>query len=155
MTATAAEATGFLQEIKGFGGYTTTATLIVFGLLTWWKVLPTLIDAMTNRQSKIEERMGKLLEDATARFTREIEAADKRHDDCMAGQDKLLGRIDVLERKVGEQQQCIDEQQVTIEGLRRKDLQQQVSALRTEGNEPSPMIAAAIARLSTLPEVKR
>lgn len=153
MTATAAEATGFLQEIKGFGGYTTTATLIIFGLLTWWKVLPSLIDALANRQSKIEERMGKLLEDATARFTREIEAADKRHDDCMAGQERLVSRIGVLEDKVAEQQQCIEQQQQTIEGLRRKDLQQQVSALRTEGVEKSPMIAAAISRLSKLPEV--
>lgn len=128
--------------------------LVMLSLVGWWKGLPAVLDAFANRQSKIEERMGALLDDATARFTREIAAADQRHDDCMAGQERLVARIGVLEDKVAEQQACIEDQQVTIEGLRRKDLQQQVSALRVEGSEPSPMIAAAIARLSTLPEVK-
>lgn len=99
--------------------------------------------------------MGKLLEDATARFTREIAAADKRHDDCMDGQQRLLTRIDTLEEKVAEQQECIEKQQKTIEGLRRQAVQNSVSALRVEGQAPSPLIEKAIEALDHIPGVKK
>lgn len=129
--------------------------LVVLSLVGWWKGLPAVLDAFANRQSKIEERMGKLLEDATARFTREIEAADKRHDDCMDGQQRLLSRIDTLEAKVADQQDCIERQQKTIEGLRRQAIQNSVSALRMEGQVPSPLVEAAIEALDKIPEVKK
>ncbi len=91
---------GPLDYLKGWGGYTTTVTLIVGGLLSWWKVLPALIEAISNRQSKIEERMGKLLESATTRFETQLAASDKRHADCMEGQETLRKRIVALEEEV-------------------------------------------------------
>lgn len=141
-----------LENLKGFGGYTTTLAIIIGGLLAWWKVLPAFVDAISNRQSKIEERMALLLENATARFTRDIAAADLRHADCMAGQDKLLARIDALEEKSAAQQACIEDQQRTIEGLRRGTAQRQVSAIRTEGQGASPMVERAMQALSQIPE---
>jgi predicted nucleic acid-binding Zn-ribbon protein len=124
--------------------------LVAAFLGAWWKGLPAVLDAFANRQSKIEERMGKLLEDATARFTREIAAADKRHDDCMEGQQRLLVRIDTLEDKVSEQQECIERQQATIEGLRRQAVQNSVSALRVDGQVASPVIEAALQSLDKI-----
>lgn len=118
-------------------------TVVALLLLGWWKGLPSVLDAFANRQSKIEERMGALLKDATERFTREIEAADKRHDDCMAGQD-------TLQREVERLRACVAEQQGTIEALKRQMLQMQVSAIRVEGTSPSPIIAAALSSLDSV-----
>lgn len=128
------------EALKGFGGYSTTATIIVFGLLAWWKVLPAFIDAISNRQSKIEERMGKLLEDATARFQREIAAADERHHDCMEGQRLMALEVDRL-------RDCVNDQQATIEGLKRQIIQMQTSALRVDGQGVTPIITAALQSL--------
>lgn len=130
----------FLEAIKGYGGYSTSLILIIGGLLTWWRVLPAVIEAISNRQSKVEERMGKLLDDATARFSRELMAADKRHDECMEASDRMRSEIDSLRGRVAEQD-------TTIEGLRRQLAQMQVSFIRTDGLTPSPMIEAAAARL--------
>lgn len=145
----------FAEALKGYGGYTTTVAIIVGGLLTWWRVLPALIDAMANRQSKIEERMGNLLTSATERFARDIEAADRRHDECIQGQEMLRKRIDQQDHKIREQQECIDEQQTTIEALKRQITQLQRSAVRTKGQSPSPLIEAAMASLDRIPSPKR
>lgn len=114
--------------------------LVAISLAGWWKGLPAVLEALANRQSKIEERMGKLLEDATARFTRELAAADARHHDCMEGQAKMSGEVERLRI-------CVAEQQETIDGLKKQLTQVQVSTLRTEGQAPSPLVAAALLSL--------
>lgn len=118
-------------------------TVVALLLIGWWKGLPSVLDAFANRQSKIEERMGKLLEEATLRFQREIAAADERHAHCMEGQDTLQKEVERLRT-------CVAEQQDTIEAMKRQMLQMQVSALRVEGNAPSPIIAAAMQQLDTV-----
>ncbi len=117
--------------------------LVAMALAGWWKGLPAVLDAFANRQSKIEERMGKLLEDATIRFTREIEAADKRHDECVKGQEELVLEVRRLRT-------CVTEQQETIEGMRRKFATLQTSALRQEGALPSPTIEAMMHSLDNV-----
>lgn len=117
--------------------------LVFMALAGWWKGLPAVLDAFANRQSKIEERMGKLLEDATVRFTREIEAADKRHDECMESQHKMSAEVDRLRT-------CVAEQQETIDGLKKQLIQMQASALRVEGQVPSPLVSAALASLDRI-----
>lgn len=117
--------------------------LVFMALAGWWKGLPAVLDAFANRQSKIEERMGKLLEDATLRFTREIEAADKRHDECMESQHKMSAEVDRLRT-------CVAEQQETIDGLKKQIIQMQASALRVEGQVPSPLVAPALQSLDRI-----
>jgi hypothetical protein len=117
--------------------------LVFLALGAWWKGLPAVLDAFANRQSKIEERMGKLLEDATARFARQIEAADQRHDECVKGQHELVAEVERLRR-------CVSEQQETIDGFRRKFATLQTSALRQEGALPSPTIEAMMHSLDAI-----
>jgi hypothetical protein len=123
--------------------------ILLLGVL--WKGAPAFIEALANRQSKIEERMAALLSTATDRFTRELAEADKRHEECMRGQELLRERIDRQDKKIREQQDCINDQQDTIEGLKRQIGQVSLSVVRTEGVKPSPMIAAVVDRLNLLP----
>ena len=112
--------------------------VLVFMVLgAWWKGLPRVLEAFANRQSKVEERMGQLLEDATARFSREIAAADQRHDECIKGQQELVNEVRRLRA-------CVTEQQETIDQMRRKFASLQVATIRTEGMRPSPMVEAAM-----------
>lgn len=124
---------GWLDLLKGIGSYGTPATLVLIGLLTWWQILPKLIDAISNRQSKIEERMGLLLDNATERFEKQLADADRRHDDCMKGQRQLVGRIDEQDKKLSEQSRLIDAQSDMITGLKAQLRQLQVSAVRLDG----------------------
>lgn len=118
--------------------------VVILMLIGWWKGLPAVLDAFANRQSKIEERMGKLLDDATERFTREIAAADARHDDCMKGQEKMQTEVERLRT-------CVNEQQATIDGLKKQIIQMQVSALRVEGNTgAAPFAQAVVAKLDKI-----
>lgn len=112
-------------------------------LVAWWKGLPAVLEAFANRQSKVEERMGQLLEDATARFTREIAAADARHEACMEGQEKMQAEVQRLNA-------CVQEQQATIESLKKQLIQVQVSAIRVDGQPASPLVAAAVASLDRI-----
>lgn len=121
--------------------------LIVMGLAGWWKGLPAVLEAIANRQSKIEERMGQLLEDTTARFTRELAAADARHHDCMEGQAKMVAEVERL-------RVCVQEQQATIESLKKQLIQVQVSAIRVECQPASPLVAAAVASLDRVTGAK-
>jgi len=112
-------------------------TLVAMLLIAWWQGLPKLLDAITNRQSKIEERMQDLLDKATERFERELAAADKRHGDCMAANDVLAGRINEQEKRLAGQASTIAEQgdqlvtaQRTIDSLKKQIVQMQASALR-------------------------
>lgn len=139
-----------LEGFKGLGGYTTTGTLVVIALLTWWKVLPAIIDAIANRQSKIEERMGSLLDDATARFTRQIAEADQRHDECMNGQRKLVERIDEQDAKIAEQSRTIGAQDETIAGLRKQFSQLQASAVRLDGTSVSDIARGVVDSLDRI-----
>lgn len=124
----------YLEAAKGYGGYTTSVILLVGGLLSWWKVLPSLIDAISNRQSKIEERMGKLLDDATERFDRQIKAADDRHAECMEGQKRLQDRVTALENE-------IDKLRDENAGLKKQRISAQVSAIRSAPDSiSSPVI---------------
>lgn len=141
-----------LDFLKGWGGYTTTLTLIAGGLLTWWKVLPALIDALANRQSKIEERMGALLRDATDRFSRQIAEADARHADCMEGQRKLLERVEEQDEKITAQSRKLQEQDETIAGLRAQFRSMQVSAVRIEGGGVSALARGMIETLDIVEE---
>jgi len=97
----------FLAAIKGYGGYSTTLVVIVFGFLTWWKVLPSLIDAIANRRSKIEERLGDEMEAMSARFMAQIAAADGRHEDCIKGQNDLRDRMSAMDLTIAEQNKTI------------------------------------------------
>lgn len=139
-----------LESLRGLGGYSTTIALIVGGLLTWWKVLPSIIDAIANRQSKIEERMGSLLDDATARFTRQIAEADQRHADCMEGQRKLVARIDEQDAKIAEQSRTIGAQDETIAGLRKQFSQLQASAVRLDGTSVSDIARGVVDSLDRI-----
>ena len=121
--------------------------LVFLSLGAWWKGLPKVLEAFANRQSKVEERMGQLLEDATARFSREIAAADLRHDECIKGQQELVSEVRRLRI-------CVTEQQETIDQMRRKFSALQVATIRTEGITPSPMIEAAMRSLDGIDEAK-
>lgn len=127
-------------------------TLVALVLLGWWKGLPGVLDAFANRQSKLEERMQALLDRSTERFEREIAAADERHDACMEGQKRLMIRVEELERGRDEDRKVIAEQTRTIEGLNHKITQMQISALRTDGMAPSPLIKGVMDRLDQLPD---
>lgn len=127
-------------------------TLVALVLLGWWQGLPKFIDAFANRQSKLEERMQALLDRSTERFEREIAAADERHDACLEGQKRLMIRVEELERGRDEDRKVIAEQTRTIEGLNHKITQMQISALRTDGMVPSPLIQGVMDRLDQLPD---
>ena len=93
--------------------------LVVLSLVGWWKGLPSVLEAFANRQSKVEERMGQLLEDATARFTREIAAADKRHDECIHGQQELVNEVRRLRAHLGAMEaDALDESDTRLWALR-------------------------------------
>lgn len=117
--------------------------LVAISLIGWWKGLPAVLEALANRQSKIEERMGQLLEDTTARFTRELAAADARHHDCMEGQAKMVVEVERL-------RVCVQEQQATIDSLKKQLIQVQVSAIRVECQPASPLVAAAVQSLDRI-----
>ena len=121
--------------------------LVFLSLGAWWKGLPKVLEAFANRQSKVEERMGQLLEDATARFSREIAAADMRHDECIKGQQELTDEVRRLRKCVGEQQETIDQ-------MRRKFASLQVATIRTEGMRPSAMVEAAMRSIDNLGEAE-
>lgn len=124
-----------LTEIKGYGGYSTTIVL----LFLWWKGLPQVLEAWSNRQSKIEERMGKLLEDAQVRFAGQIREADSRHEKCIEGQEMLRLRVAELEG--------------TIDRMRTQMTQIGISTYReaTGRDELSPPMDAMLSRLGAVP----
>lgn len=117
--------------------------LVLIALGTLWKGSPAFITALSNRQSKVEERMSLLLKDTTDRFSREIAEADKRHDECVKGQDLLRDRIDKQDTKIREQQS-------TIDALRREMSQVGVSAIRNGVLPVSPEIESALAQLDKI-----
>ena len=127
-------------------------SLVALVLLGWWQVLPKFIEAFANRQSKLEERMQVLLDRSTERFQRELAAADERHDACLEGQKRLMIRVEELERGRDEDRKLIAEQTRTIEGLNHKITQMQISALRTDGMVPSPLIKGVMDRLDQMPD---
>lgn len=144
------EEAGWINVLKAAGGYGTSATLVVMGLFAWWHVLPKLIDAISNRQSKIEERMALLLETTTARFEGQLAAADKRHEDCMKGQQLLIQRIDDQDKKLSEQSTTISEQSDLINGLKAQLRQLQMSAVRLDGTPISQMARGVVVALDNL-----
>jgi uncharacterized coiled-coil protein SlyX len=113
-------------------------------LLILWKGVPAFLDAISNRQSKVEERMEARLKDSDERYLKQIEAADRRHEDCMKANETLSERIDALEERDAKKskiiaengdllvvaQQTIVKQSEEIAGLKRQIVQMQVSTLR-------------------------
>ncbi len=65
--------------------------LVVMAAVAWWKGLPGVLDAWTNRLTTEKEHREKEIE----RLERQIAAADDRHEECLAGQ-KLL-RTEIAE----------------------------------------------------------
>lgn len=143
----------WLDLIKNIGSYGTPATLVIIGLLAWWQVLPKLIDAISNRQSKIEERMALLLDSATERFEKQLKEADERHDDCMAGQRVLIQRIDEQDEKLSVQSRLIDAQQDMITGLKAQLRQLQVSSVRVEGSPISGLARGVVEALDHIDDI--
>ena len=144
------EGSPWLNIGKIVGSYGTPATLILLGLLAWWQGLPKLIEALSNRQSKVEERMALLLDSATQRFEKQLKEADQRHDDCMEGQRELIKRIDEQDEKLSAQSRLIDEQHDQIAGLKAQLRQLQVSAVRLDGSAISDIARGVVASLENL-----
>jgi len=140
----------WLGVLKAIGSYGTPATLIIIGLLTWWRVLPALIEAISNRQSKIEERMAKLLDTTTERFERQLKEADQRHEDCIEGQRLLLTRIDEQDEKLSAQSKLIEEQRDQIAGLKAQLRTLQIAAVRLDGHPISDMARGVVTALENL-----
>lgn len=137
------------DSVLAFFGKVTPGTpalhvLVVMGLAFWWKGLPTVIEAIASRQSKIEERMGALLTSATERFEIQIQAADRRHSECMEGQEKLRTRIVALEHEV-------DQLREENAGMRRARVAVQVSAIRSAPDGVSAEIDNMMEQLARLP----
>lgn len=102
-------------------------TLVIMALIAWWQGLPKLLDAITNRQSKIEERMGQLLADATTRFDRQIAEADRRLDECTKRHQQMEEHY---ERRIAAMQGEIDGLHDLVAGLKKQRVAVQVSAIR-------------------------
>lgn len=129
----------FLAKIN-FGTLPGWLQLAVWVLILW-RGVPTFLDAITNRQSKIEERMEARLKEADERYLKQIEAADRRHDECIKGQEKLQARVAVLEGQV-------DKLHEENAGLKRQIVGSQASAIRAAPDEVvTPLIRGMVENL--------
>lgn len=88
--------------------------LVVMGLVAWWKGLPAVIEAIANRQSKIEERLGQEMDAMSKRWEARLEQADKQHQECHAAQEVLRGRINDQDRIIAMQNETIAQQSKTM-----------------------------------------
>ncbi len=107
-------------------------------LLAWWKGLPkfipTVITAVTERNKALAEGFDFQIE----RLETQLAASDKRHADCMAGQDSLRREVDELRR--------------AYETLRTQWLQQQSSIVATL---PGSVVSQTIQEASQRADVIR
>lgn len=156
------------SDILGFFSKTTPGSvgiwvIVLLGLAAWWKGLPSVIEAITNRQSKIEERMEARLKQADERFAEQITAADGRHADCVRETDRLRQRVNDQDQRIEHQAHRITEleEQVSAardqnEGLKRQIVQMQVSTLRvTPDAAPDGIMAHMLEQLDKVTTVKR
>lgn len=102
----------------------------------WWKGLPALLDAWTRRADQEAQRISKDFE----RLERQIEAGDKRHEECLEGQRVLRGEVDRLNK--------------VIDGLIRQMRQLQISAVRVGMDEPPTVTSKIIAELDRFPSTE-
>jgi len=113
--------------------------LVIFCLIAWWKALPAVIDAISNRRSKIEERLGAEMDAMAKRFTEQIAAADSRHDDCIRGQTELQQRITAQDGVIAQQNDTIARQSNTI-----VQLSDQVAGLKTSNQQLQMSLASSL-----------
>ncbi len=99
--------------------------LVIMGLVAWWKGLPAVIEAIANRQSKIEERLGREMDAMSQRWEARLEAADKQHQECVKGQEALRERTNKQDVIIAKQNETIANQTKQI-----SDLTDKVSALK-------------------------
>lgn len=83
-----------MDEISAFFGKVNFGTLpgwiqVGIWVLILWKGLPSVLDAWTNRVSKEADRTDREI----ARLERQLLEMDKRHEDCMKGQDSLREQL--------------------------------------------------------------
>lgn len=74
-----------------------------------WRGVPGFLNALAkgfelvaNRQSQVEERLGKLLDEQGARLGREIDSLRSQHQDCLVRDQRKDERITTLEQEVRE-----------------------------------------------------
>ena len=122
-----------LQELLARGwtpGAVGVWALLAAFLIAWWKGLPAVIEAMANRQSKIEERLGAEMDAMSARWEARLEAADKQHQECIAGQDALRDRITKQDATIALQNDTIAQQTKTI-----TDLNERITGLKLSNEQ--------------------
>lgn len=103
--------------------------LVAMALLGWWKGLPGVLDAWTNRLAKEKEHREKEIE----RLERQIKAADDRHDECLEGQRVLRQEMTAMQKLHAEEVQRL---QGMISGMVVQMRQMQLSAGRVVPNMP-------------------
>lgn len=99
--------------------------LLAAFLIAWWKGLPPVIEALVNRQSKIEERLGAEMDAMSRRWEERLETADKQHKACHEAQEALRERVVAQDGIIAQQNDTIARQTAQIVGLTEK-----VSALK-------------------------
>lgn len=70
--------------------------LVASTLGLWWRGLPAVLEAWTNRLDKERGHREREIE----RLERQIRDADDRHDECMKGQAALRREIDDLRKRI-------------------------------------------------------
>lgn len=104
--------------------------LLAAFLIAWWKGLPAVIEAMADRRSKIEERLGAEMDAMSKRWEDRLAHADEQHKECVAGQDQLRERIQKQDFTIATQNETIAKQTQTI-----VDLTEKVSGLKVANEQ--------------------
>lgn len=122
-------------------------TLVALVIIAWWKGLPSIIEAIANRQSKIEERLGAEMSAMSERWNKRLAEADAQHARCMEGQEHLLLRIKRQDLTIANQNKTIAKQTDTI-----MDLSNKINALRASNAQQQ---IAAVERIAHSPQMDR
>jgi len=113
--------------------------LVALAFRVTWVGLPAIIDAIANRQSKIEERLGAEMDAMSVRWTARIEEADARHEHCEAGQRILMERVTAQDGIIAQQNDTIARQSNTI-----VQLSDQVAGLKTSNQQLQMSLASGL-----------
>jgi len=140
-----------LEAIKGFGGYTTSVTLWIFALVTWWKGLPVLIEVLSkamdswqSRAASIEQRLQDTMALTLERYDRQLAAADKRIDDSEARYVDSEKRHADCEERARKLSKSVDSLRDELD-LVKQDLtgaKRQLATYEARGGEPVPVTGA-------------
>lgn len=129
--------TEYLPFLKDFTpGAAGIWTLVVMGLLAWWKGLPAVIAAFTKRSVDLEARIQASMDIYITRTDKEIEALTEK-----------VRRAEAAHKQCQREQDALREE---MSGLKRQLAEYQIQIGHSLGKEPSDMVKQAALRVADI-----